>query len=165
MRPCLIAAICLLALCPTFAFAADPPKQLSARIIIPADSKLEHRLFGAALELTNNTDQAVRVCTRVVTGRGVSKDGKFSSVLLTPENWQSNPPTAGEIAQATVEVAPGKSIRIPFRAMCKKPGKIELSAEYKVDAEKVPEGKGIWTGRLEAKVKLEVTEDAMRVLE
>jgi hypothetical protein len=166
MRPYAFTVVCLLALSPIFAFAAANSKEsLSARIVIPSDSKLEHRLFDASLELTNNADKAVRVCTYVVIGRGVSKDDKFSSVLLTPENWQSNPPTAEEIAQTTVELAPGKSVRIPFRAMCKKPGKIELSAEYKVDVEKVPTGKNIWTGRLETKVKLDVTEESVRVLE
>lgn len=164
MRLRFIAATFLAALTFVAAFAADPQEPLSARIVIPPGSKLENRLFDAELELANNTDRAIRVCTRVVTGRGVSKDGKLSIAHLTPENWQSDPPSAQEIAQATAELAPGKSVRIPFRALCKKSGKIELTAEYKVPEERVPAGKNIWTGHAESTVKLDVTEESVKIV-
>ena len=138
---------------------------MSARIAIPAGSKLVKGFFDGSLELTNNSDATIRVCTRCVEGRGVSKDGRFSHVALIVQRWQTDPPSPEEMADSSVELAPGKTVTLSFRAVCKKPGKLLLSATYDVPEENVPAKHGIWTGRVKAKpVELEVTAEGVTVL-
>ncbi len=144
---------------------SDKPQTLSARIVIPAGSKLVKGYFEGAIELVNNSDATVRVCTRCVPGRGISKDGRFSHVALIAERWQTDPPSSEEMANASVELAPAKTVTLPFRAICEKRGKLTLSAGYSVPEENVPLKQGIWTGRVQAEpVELNVTEDGVKVL-
>lgn len=174
MKTCMSSAMCLLVLAatnfadtPASAPASDPdkPEVLSARIVIPAGSKLVKGFFRGSLELTNISNATIRVCTRCVEGRGASKDGAFSHVVLIAERWRTDPPTPEELANSSVEVAPGKTVTLPFRAVCKKPGKLKLSAVYDVPEENVPLKRGIWTGRAQAEpVDLEVTQDGVTVL-
>jgi hypothetical protein len=141
------------------------PEALSSRIVIPTGSKLVKGFFDGSLELTNNSDATIRVCTRCVQGRGVSKDGQFSHVALIAQRWRTDPPSPEETANSSVEVAPGKTVTLPFRAVCKKSGKLLLSVTYDVPEENVPAKHGIWTGRVEAKpVDLEVTAEGVTVL-
>ncbi len=144
---------------------SDKPETLSARIVIPAGGKLVKGFFPGAIELVNNSDSPLRVCTRCVDGRGVSKDVGFSHVVLIAERWRTDPPTPEEMANSSVEVAAGKTVTLPFRAVCKKPGKLKLSAAYDVPEENVPLKRGIWTGRVSAEpVELEVNDDGVTVL-
>ena len=161
----------LLAAAPTSSPASAPaadsnkPETLSARIVIPAGGKLVKGFLEGAIELVNNTDRTIRVCTRCVSGRGVSKDGGFSHVVLIAEAWRTDPPSPEEMANSSVELAPSKTVTLPFRAVCKKPGKLKLSAAYAVPEENVPLKQRIWTGRVQAEpVELEVTAERVTVL-
>ncbi|MCY2929503.1 MAG: HEAT repeat domain-containing protein [Planctomycetota bacterium] len=124
---------------------------LSARIIIPVESKLadgRFSQFDALLELSNGTDKPLRVCTYCYPSTSLERDR--SSVNLAPDVWKSDAPRPSQQKEFVVTIDPGESVTIPFKASTQGEGPWTLRASYSVSRPEYIRELNLWSGYVES---------------
>jgi hypothetical protein len=115
--------------------------------VSPAANK-SAELISVEMILTNESHEAIRVCTQCMPWRSGS-NGKCS-VLMTPNSWKSDGPMEAQLSRHIETIVPGASVRIPFQMERGPDGKIEITGRYSVNADFAKRMK-IWGGTVEAK--------------
>jgi len=119
---------------------------LSASFAVFPSTNPSAKLISAALILTNESNENIRVCTLCMVWKSGS-NGKLD-VSVTPNSWKSDSPTEDQLAQHVETLYPGTSAIIPF--MMETGPTIELTGNY-VSGEEVARKRGFWGGSVTAK--------------
>lgn len=129
----------------------DVPKDLTAKIVAPAEVASTDPELKGEFVLTNKGDAPVRICTLCNDGND-GLGGPFA-VHYRPDWWKSDRPTLEMSAKSVLALEPGKSYSFPFaiqRAQFQDRDTFPITAFYSVGREDFAKQLDLWFGKAEA---------------
>jgi hypothetical protein len=126
----------------------EPPRGLTARIVVKSKLPLETNLLQWELLLTNQGKTPLRVCT-LCGGWGSGGKGGYERTFA-PDLWKSDRPSPAAFAEQVVTLKPGQSVALPMSLGGWRGEKYTITARYQVGKDFAARHK-TWQGTVKAR--------------
>ena len=133
------------------AYPPEPPeldRQLSARIRVPAGTKVVNGGFGCLLELFNTGNTPVGVCVNCQRWGGTGSG--WYEVRLYPDVWSSAVIPVEPIAEYIAMIPPRQQALLPFQVHRSQDGAFKLTASYGFGYKDNARRLNVWPGTVAA---------------
>ena len=149
------------------AYPPEPPeldRQLSARIRVPAGTKVVSGGFGCLLELFNTDNTPVGVCVNCQ--RWGSTGSGWYEVRLHPDVWKSGVIPVEPITEYIAMIPPRQQALLPFQVHRSQDGTFKLTASYGFGFKDNARRLNLWPGTATAPpLMLRISDQRVSVVE